>query len=83
MKSVTAFVASAVLISALSVGPALAAGHDTPGDPAEANCHGQTMAYLAEAFGVTGVHGIGNIAKAAGLSVKEVQGIVDAYCATA
>jgi len=41
------------------------------------------MAYLAQA-GVTidpSIHGIGGLADAAGISVKEVKAAVEAYCA--
>jgi hypothetical protein len=61
---------------------ALAKGHDEPGTPGEPNCHGQTMAYLNE-LGATAdppVRGIGNIAKAFGISVAELQALVDEAC---
>jgi hypothetical protein len=65
-----------------STGAALGAGHSTPGTPGAANCHGQTMAYLNEAFKTTyQVNGIGNISDFTGLTVPQIQAIVAAYCA--
>ncbi len=65
-----------------ATGAAIAGGHTAPGTPGTPNCHGQTMAYLNEAFKTTyQVNGIGNIADFANLTVKQVQDIVAAYCA--
>lgn len=52
-----------------------------PGTPGTANCVGQTMSYLAQALSGSGITGIGNLAVAANLSVKEIKAIVEAYCA--
>jgi hypothetical protein len=62
---------------------ASAADHTEPGTPGTPNCHGQSAAYLAQA-GETfelGFRGIGGLAAASGLSVKEWQAAVDEYCA--
>ena len=73
-------VAFAVLVATAGV---LAADHDTPGTPGTKNCIGQTNAYLAQAGVAAGAAhpGLGNLAKAAELTVKEVQAIVREFCA--
>jgi hypothetical protein len=83
MKKLFALAASAMLVGA-SVGPAWSAGHDEPGTPGDANCKGQTMAYLNQAAGDLdpAVHGIGNLARAAELTTQELHEVVDTYCAT-
>ena len=70
------------VIGALVPGVAFAKNHDTPGTPGEPNCNGQTMAYINEVEDeFAGVNGVGNLARAVGLSVKEVKDIVDtAFC---
>jgi hypothetical protein len=71
---------------ALSAPVATAKPHDVPGTPGEANCKGQTTAYLAQAaknFDFVGAdaHGLGGLARNYyGLSVKEVHAIIDTYC---
>ncbi len=64
-------------------GVALAASdnHTAPGTPGDKNCVGQTMAYLAQGNDAVPGPGIGNVARQAGLTVKEVKAIVEAYCA--
>jgi len=61
----------------------LAASHEEPGTPGAKNCVGQTNAYLAQiGAGVIGAHpGLGGLVAATGFSVKEIQAIVQAYCA--
>lgn len=73
---------SAVVSLALLGGAVNVASADqtTPGTPGTPNCEGQTIAFLAQAFGVFGVHGIGGLAHATGLSVQEIQALVDLYC---
>lgn len=58
------------------------ANHTEPGTPGEKNCVGQTMAYLAQVGQPEGIPGIGNLAREADLSVKEVKAIVEEYCAS-
>lgn len=73
----------AVAVAALGISlvgfaaPAQAAQTD-PGTPGDKNCVGQTTAYLAQL--VPGTPGIGNLAKAADASVKEIKVIVKEYC---
>jgi hypothetical protein len=57
--------------------------HTEPGTPGDANCTGQTVAFLAQAGASLdpAVHGIGGIADLNELSVKEVKAIVAAFCA--
>ena len=76
-------VGSTVLLLGL-VGSARAADHSETGVPGEANCRGQTIAFLAQyakSQMVSGFEGIGGIARAAGLSVGEVQAVVSEFCA--
>jgi hypothetical protein len=70
-----------LMVAAFS-GTALA-NHPVPGTPGEPNCEGQTTGFLAHASKEQlGEPGIGNLAKANGLSVKEVKEIIRAFCAT-
>jgi hypothetical protein len=39
------------------------------------------VAFIAQTGGGTGAHGIGNVSRAAGLTVQEVQAFVKAFCA--
>ncbi len=55
--------------------------HTTPGVPETSNCAGQTLAYLAQGNGMTGETGLGHVAAAMGLSVKEGMALVRGYCA--
>ena len=68
------------LIAVFCFGALAYAEQTTPGTPGDANCEGQTIAYLAQAFGVVDVHGIGGLAAAVGVSVKDIKAIVDGYC---
>ena len=80
-------VVATIAISALM--PFAAAGasdrHLEPGTPGDKNCKGQTNAFIAQLAGqfedAPFNPGLGNIARFAGLSVKEVQALVDAFCA--
>jgi hypothetical protein len=66
--------------SGASAGDPHGSAPPVPGSP---GCHGQTVAYLNAAFSDEGVAtGLGNIAVAAGLTVQQVQQVVDTYCAS-
>ncbi|MEA2764362.1 MAG: hypothetical protein QOK07_766 [Gemmatimonadaceae bacterium] len=72
---------SAVRLSPSSARPA---AHADPGTPGSANCRGQTEAYAAQlgkAEGIPGANGIGGVARTLGLSVKDIQGELVAFCA--
>lgn len=72
---------TAAAAGAFAVAGSSAAFADHPlVDPGGANCHGQVISYLNHVYGTVGINGIGNLAKATGLSVKEIQAIVDEYC---
>lgn len=74
----------AVLTLALSMaGSVSATDHSlAPGTPGQANCEGQTRAFLAQASKEQlGEPGLGNLARFNELSVKEVQAIVREFCA--
>ena len=82
MKIKLALIGAVATMALASAGVAVGAGHAVPGTPGTANCKGQTMAYLNEAFKTSfQVNGIGNIADFANLTVKQVQDIVNNYCA--
>ncbi len=82
------FIASCVIGGALilgSVGGAFAADNQTrPGTPGDANCVGQTNAFLAQAAknGLIddAFHGIGGVGRAFGLSTQQVEAVVQAFC---
>ncbi|MCC6418905.1 MAG: hypothetical protein IT429_11775 [Gemmataceae bacterium] len=80
-RILTLVLGGAFAISAFS-GVALAASdnHAAPGTPGDKNCVGQTTAYLAQVGTTAGIHGIGGIADASGLTVQEVKDIIRAYC---
>lgn len=71
----------ALLVSLLGTASAASPKHAEPGTPGTPNCVGQTMAYLAQVGSDDGIHGIGNVAKASDLSVKELKALVEEYCA--
>lgn len=71
---------AAFALSFASIGGVSAADHSVPGTPGTSNCHGQTMAFLAQVGQGAGLQGIGNIADANNLTVQQVQDIVTAYC---
>ncbi len=79
---VSALVVGSLLGSAVGVS---AAGGDMPGTPGEANCKGQTTAFLAQLaknneFFPDEFRGIGGVSRGTGLSVQEIQAIVNAFC---
>jgi len=83
------FIASCLIGGALvlgSVGGAFAAPPaPMPGTPGEANCKGQTTAYLAQLaknneFFPDEFRGLGGVSRASGLSVQQLQDLA-AYCA--
>lgn len=81
MRIKLAVLCAATATMLVGAGAGLAGGHSTPGTPGTPSCHGQTMAYLNEAFKtIYQVNGIGNISDFAGLTVKQVQAIVNTYC---
>jgi hypothetical protein len=70
----------------LTVLPAFGAtaSAQTPPDPAAPNCHGKTIGALHDvAEEMFGVRGMGQIAKELGVSVKDIQEAIRAFCATA
>jgi hypothetical protein len=87
MRKMIGGTVAALALVAVAATSALANDHLTPGTPGTPRCRGQTVAYLAQAAknGLTGdalnAMGIGRIANWANLSVKEVQAVVDQYCA--
>ena len=67
------------------LGSVSAADHATPGTPGDPNCHGQSAAFLAQLAKNSGADvkpGLGNLAKVFGVSVKDLQAQIDAFCAT-
>ena len=77
----SAAISGALLMSAAGTALAASENQAEPGVPGDPNCVGQTMAYLAQVGTESGIHGIGGIADAFDLSVKEVKAIVSEYCA--
>lgn len=78
--SIALLIAGALAIGAV---PA-AAKQDAPGTPGERNCQGQTTAFLAQVgktIPLVGKGGIGNLARAAELTPKEVHEVVRTFCA--
>ena len=80
--SVALVVAAAFAVGAVPAG-AGSPNQTTPGTPGQPNCEGQTTAFLAQVGKPVDAQGLGNLAKAVGLSVKEVKVVVRAFCATA
>ena len=72
----------AVVAFALSAVGSVSASHQTIPSPSDKNCKGQATAYLAQG-GETEARGIGNVGREAGLTTKQVQDAIDAYCALA
>ena len=96
MKRIISLVAATAVVAACSsptdpvnqqAAPLPSFSQTTPGTPGEANCRGQTTAYLAQASknGAEGIpegfRGLGGVSRATGLSVQEIKAIVDAFCA--
>src|SRR5262245_24061026 len=77
MKRYVLTVVAALVIGLSMLGSASAGDHSVSGTPGESNCHGQTMAFLAQIGQSVDIHGVGNVAKALGMSVKELQALVD------
>lgn len=73
--------AAAFAVSALGGAAVAADNHSQPGTPGTSNCVGQTNAYLAQAYKANGAPGLGNVGSLFGLSVQQIQAIVQAYCA--
>lgn len=81
-------IASGLFCGALlmgSVGGAFAGpDHILPGMPGDANCQGQTAAYLAQAA-KNGLlpeefRGLGGVSRASGFSIQQIQQVVEAFC---
>ena len=72
--------ASAIGMSSVvgGISPAGAAG-STPGIPGEPNCHGHSVAFVAQG-GFGGGPGAGNAARYLGISVKEGQELTREFC---
>ena len=84
MRTIIVAIAATALGGAVVTSSAWSKGHDEPGVPGTPNCHGQTMAYLNQLAGEQDppIHGIGNLAEFSGLSVQDVQAIVDEFCSS-
>ena len=84
MREKLAALFGALMVCALVAAPALAGDHTQPGVPGTANCAGQSAAFLAQEgknVDIQDARGIGQLAAFVGLSVKDVQAAIDAYCA--
>jgi hypothetical protein len=84
MKHLIARVAltAAFVVGSVGVAGVATAAQTEPGTPGTSNCKGQTVAFLAQAGQDLDAPGLGNLARLADLSVKEVHEVVEAYCAT-
>ena len=51
----------------------------TPGTRGEANCNGQSTAFLAQG-GESDAQGLGNVGRERGLTVKQINGFIDVFC---
>ena len=80
MRKLTLAVAFAALMATTGV---LAASHDQPGTPGDKNCVGLTNAALAQIGVAAGAAhpGLGGLVALVSLTVKEIQDVVQAYCA--
>lgn len=73
---------SGALLASLVGGVSAASpNHTEPGTPGAPNCVGQTMAFLTQLGSEADVHGIGNLAAALDVPVKELKAAVAGYCA--
>ncbi|MHB8643592.1 MAG: hypothetical protein ACYDA3_12000 [Gaiellaceae bacterium] len=82
MKTKLAVLFGTVCLGALAA-PALAGDHTQPGTPGDANCVGQTDAYLAQlgkTVGLPDARGLGQLGAYVGYTVPELQAIAQAYC---
>ena len=70
----------ALALSSFGMAFAASDNHATIGTPGDKNCVGQTTAFLAQLGSSADVHGIGGIADASALSVKDLKAIIKAYC---
>jgi hypothetical protein len=84
-KIVSVLSAASLAVLILGATSVAAKDHTLPGIPGTKTCKGETTAYLAQAAknGLIddAFHGIGGIGEYASLSVKEVQQVIDDYCA--
>jgi hypothetical protein len=79
-------IAAAALTAGLAIGGIAVAGPASaaqmePGTPGTPNCKGQTIAFVAQVGKAFGAPGLGNLAPAFGLSVKELHAFVEEFCA--
>lgn len=83
MRRIVLSVALSGALFASMAGSAVAGSpnHTEPGVPGTPNCVGQTTAWLAQVGADFDIHGIGGLAAAAGLSVKELKAVIEEYCA--
>jgi hypothetical protein len=85
MKKILAGSAVVVALVAGGFASAFASDHSVQPPPGSPDCHGQVIAFLAQATknGVVdgAFHGIGGIGRIADMSVPQVQEVVRAYCA--
>jgi hypothetical protein len=83
MKRLRVLIAFGIGIAVLALGGTAFADQTTPGTPGTSNCEGQTTAYVAQGNPIPGISavGIGNVAKANGISVQELKAAIAAFCA--
>jgi hypothetical protein len=80
MKRYILTLVAALTIGLAMLGSASAADHSALGTPGDSNCHGQSTAFIAQLGQSVDIHGVGNVAKAFDMSVKDLQAAIDAYC---
>jgi hypothetical protein len=79
------WIGSLALVGVMASGAAYAASdnHTLPGTPGDPNCAGQSAAFLAQ-VGPTMTPpikpGLGNLAKALGISVQDIHDAIDTFC---
>ncbi len=70
-----------LFVAATPVAFAVSPNHVELPSPESKNCRGLTVAALAQAGEYLDIHGIGNLADAAQMSVKELHQVAANYCA--
>ena len=77
------FVQATLVAGVLGIGlvGSASAAQPEPGVPGTKKCKGQQVAFLAQIARAAGAPGIGNIARAGGLSVPQLHETVDEFCA--
>ena len=84
-KQLLAAVAGATLLGTVAFASPASAKQTLPGTPFTSNCVGQTTAYIAQGGFIPGgisARGIGNVAKANGVTTAQVHDAIEFYCAT-